>query len=59
MTSTELRHADYCMPRPGEDAPRVEIYTATRDDDQGHPVATVRVARCMECAAATYDGVPE
>ncbi len=57
MTTT-LKHEGFYLPRPGADAPRVETYGANRYDDQGHPIGTVQVVRCQECAAATYDGVP-
>ncbi len=50
-------HADFCLPRPGEDAPRIEAYPASRYDEQGLVVGTVRVVRCVECGNATYDGV--
>lgn len=58
MTTTALQHEEYCAPRPGEDAARVEAYTASRDNEHGGmPIPAVRVVRCQECGAASYDGV--
>ena len=51
----ELRHEDFCLPRPGEEAPRVESYPYTADDPAtGRSVVTHRVTRCQECGAANY-----
>ncbi len=56
-TAAAPTHAEFCLPRPGEDAPRIETYGAPRYNEQGYLVSTVRVVRCQECGAATYDGV--
>lgn len=52
------RHADFCLPRPGEDAPRIEAYRAPKYGPDGlTPAGSASVVRCVECAFATYDGV--
>ena len=57
-TPTIPRHADYCLPRPGEDAPRMESYRAPKYGPDGLvPAGSVEVVRCLECGFATYDGV--
>jgi hypothetical protein len=57
-TSTAaIPHAPFCLPRPGEDAPRQETYRLPRYSDEGHAIGSVRVDRCVECGNATYDGV--
>lgn len=58
MTTATLSHADYCLPRPGEDQPRTESYRLPRYSDDGHATGSTRVDRCLECGAASYDGVP-
>ncbi|MDP9459580.1 MAG: hypothetical protein M3Q22_04750 [Actinomycetota bacterium] len=58
MTTTTLEHSAYCLPRPGEDGPRVESYgVATYNRDGTAQVGSMRVVRCVECGNATYDGV--
>ncbi len=52
-----FEHAEYCLPRPGADAPRMEKYGSPRYNEQNQVVAVVTVLRCQECGAATYDGV--
>ncbi len=56
MTTTTFEHEEFCLPHPGEDAPRVETSAASRYDEQGFVVGTVQVRRYMDCGAATYDG---
>lgn len=56
-TATALRHEEFCLPRPGEDAARIEGYRQPKYDDKGLAVASVSVVRCLECGAASYDGV--
>lgn len=57
-TTTALEHQTYCLPRPGNDAPRVESYRLPRWSDDGvTQVGSVTVVRCTECGRATYDGV--
>ncbi len=57
--TTNLAHADFCLPRPGEDAPRIERYTAPRyNQDGSRVVAVVAIERCLECGNATYNGQP-
>ncbi len=58
MTAPTLEHADYCKPRAGEDAPRVETYgVPTYTQDGTRQVGSIRCARCIECGNASYDGV--
>ena len=58
MTTTTHPHALYCLPRPGEDAPRMETYRATRYAEDGiTPAGSTLVQRCTECGVALYDGV--
>jgi hypothetical protein len=59
MTLTiNLRHAEFCLPRPGLDQPRVEQYRAPKTAPDGiTPAGGVSVVRCLECGNATYDGV--
>ncbi len=56
-TATGFEHEYFCTPRPGEDGPRIEKYSAYRYNEQGYAVSTIQVVRCTECAAATYNGV--
>ncbi len=57
-TSPTLRHAYFCLERPGADGPRLESYDAPRYGEDGTThIGVVRVVRCQECGAATYDGV--
>jgi hypothetical protein len=56
--TTNLRHADFCLPRPGHDAPRIESYRAAKTAPDGiTPAGSISVVRCLECGNATYDGV--
>ncbi len=57
MTTAALEHEPFCLPRPGEDTPRIEKYSAYRYNEQGYAVSTIQVVRCTECGAATYNGV--
>ncbi len=56
-TAAAFEHAEYCLPRPGADAPRMEKYGSPRYNEQNQVVAVVTVLRCQECGAATYNGV--
>lgn len=49
-----LRHEVFCLPRPGELAPRIESYVALSDDPKGRSRPTHDVTRCLECGAASY-----
>ena len=55
MTS-DLKHEDFCLPRPGETEPRTETYTATRSDSAGQVTSRPVVHRCVECGAQTVSG---
>lgn len=48
-----IAHEEFCLPRPENDEPRLEQYTAIGDDSKGHERA-LTVTRCIECGAATY-----
>lgn len=51
----KIRHEEFCLPRPGSDAPRIETYPAFVDDPKtGKSRPTHDVTRCIECGAATY-----
>jgi hypothetical protein len=50
-----LRHEEFCLPRPGEEKPRVEGFVAYIDDAQmGRSRPSAFVTRCLECGAAVY-----
>lgn len=53
QTTPRIAHEEFCLPRPDEDGPRIESYSATGDDVNGRP-RTLNVTRCVECGAATY-----
>lgn len=56
--AVELKHEYFCLPRPGNIEPRIEQYRQTVIAEDGiTPVRSVLVTRCIECAAASYDGV--
>jgi len=53
---SKIRHEEFCLPRPGEDEPRLETYPYLADDlatGRARPVA--QVTRCIECGATHYD----
>ncbi len=56
-TTAAFEHAEFCLPRPGEDAPRMEKYGSPRYSEQGQVVGVVTVLRCIECGNASYNGV--
>lgn len=50
-----LNHEEFCLPRPGEEAARIEGFVAYSDDERtgrSRPVAFV--TRCLECGVAKY-----
>lgn len=51
-----LQHEDYCLPRPGADAPRIESYRSERTDDTGRVTSRPVVTRCIECGAQETRG---
>lgn len=51
-----IRHAPFCQSQPGEAAPRIESYLASREDDQGRVTSRPRVTRCQECAEQVVVG---
>lgn len=57
-TPPAFRHEDFCLPRPGEDAPRIETYRVPIYDGGAgvYPTGSTEVCRCIECGAATYNG---
>ncbi len=58
-TSTTILHQQFCLPRPGEDEPRIESYQAERTGPDGLTVtARPTITRCLECGSMTIDGTP-
>lgn len=56
--TTNLKHEDFCLPRPDEPQVRIESYPVDKYGPDGvKKIGTVQVVRCIECGAATYDGV--
>jgi len=56
LNTKAIRHEEFCLPRPGEKAPRVEGFVAYSDDaatNRSKPAAFV--TRCLECGAAHYE----
>ena len=54
MTSTStIEHQRYCLPRPGEQEPRTETFTAERYGPDGTVTSRPTVERCIECGAQT------
>jgi len=49
-----IRHEEFCLPRPDELEPRIERYTAYRDNASGRSEPALTVDRCLECGAAKY-----
>ena len=58
ITPTKVRHEAFCLPRPNEQAPRIESYVALSDDPGGRSRPTHDVVRCLECGAASYSPRP-
>ncbi len=58
MTSTTaIEHESYCLPRPGEDEPRIETFRAARTGQDGITVTSRPVVtRCVECGSQTVTG---
>jgi hypothetical protein len=51
----KIRHEEFCLPRPGSSAPRIESYVYMDDDPKsGRSRPTHDVFRCIECGAANY-----
>lgn len=56
QSKPSVRHEDFCLPRPGEEGPRVESYPYLADDPATNRSRVVaRVTRCVECGATTYE----
>ena len=52
---TEVRHEEFCLPRPGQAEPRIEVYPHYEDHPKsGRAYQTHTVTRCIECGAARY-----
>jgi hypothetical protein len=52
-----LEHERFCLPRPGEQQPRIESFVVTRTAQDGVThIGYARVTRCLECAAQTVEG---
>lgn len=55
-SESKIRHEEFCLPRPGEDGPRVESYSYLADDPKsGRSQPTAQVTRCIECGATHYE----
>ena len=51
QVQSPVRHEDFCV----SPEPRMERYTAFRDDDRSNrSVPAFTVDRCLECGAARY-----
>lgn len=51
----QIRHEEFCLPRPNETRPRIEQYQYLDDDPKsGRSRPTFDVVRCIECGAAHY-----
>lgn len=53
--TVEVRHEHFCLPRPDQEAPRIEGFVAYVDTDAGRSEPALYVTRCLECGAATYE----
>lgn len=52
-----IKHAYFCLPRPGLTEPRLESFHRDRTGDDGTTViARPRVTRCLECAEQFVEG---
>lgn len=54
LDTKALRHEEFCLPRPGEPAARIEGFLAYEDDASGRSRPAAFVTRCLECGAASY-----
>lgn len=53
-------HEYFCKPQPGHEKARTERFDAPRYGPDGvRPIGSCTVHRCLDCGAATYDGIPE
>lgn len=60
LNPTALRHEYFCLPRPGDEEPRVEGFVAYIDDvETGRSRPVSFVTRCLECGAQHYDDYKE
>ena len=51
----KVTHEHFCLPRPGEEKPRMEGFIAYTDDEKsGRSRPAMFVTRCLECGAARY-----
>ncbi len=56
-TTAHIEHERFCLPRPGEDEPRIETFTVARTAPDGVThIGYARVTRCIECAEQTVEG---
>ncbi len=54
---TAVMHEPFCLPRPGEEEPRMEGYRLPRYADDGTTVVGhATIQRCIECAAQVVIG---
>ena len=54
IDAKSVRHEEFCLPRPGEDKPRIEGFVAYEDTTAGRSRPAMDVTRCIECGAASY-----
>lgn len=55
--TTHIEHEKFCMPRPGEDEPRIETFTVARTAPDGVThVGRARICRCIECGSQHVEG---
>lgn len=58
-TADGVEHEYYCIPQPNELTQRMEIYSAPCYAADGKVTREMSIVRCIECGAASYDGVSE
>lgn len=57
MTASNIvEHEKFCLPRPGETAPRIEEFSVAVSDANGAPLGRRHIVRCQECGSQTVDG---
>lgn len=54
LDSKLLIHERFCLPRPDEEAPRIEGFVAYVDGPNGFSVPHTFVTRCLECGATHH-----
>ena len=54
-TVPTLTHQQFCLPRPGSVAVRIERYKFDRENRRDGTTTRVTMTRCVECGAARVD----